>query len=382
MQACFKQTNIDISACRVGIYSDNFGQPGNLVSQANIFQTAGAGIYTIDIPDVTVSSGVTFWLGLIKANTFYLGSTDTVSTLWAFQSMVYGPLPNPAAAVTSTGNAPYLHPLVCYDATPTPTHTSVPVCTVTPGVTFQSETESNNSTVTANDLGTIGPSGLWVKGALDSDTDGADYFLFTASTTGYYDFTVDCRASEDFSLTIYCSGALVAMVSGSGLLHHPHFAQAGQYFHLRVSTTSGSGPYDLKLSATPFTASPAVCTATPGTAIISSELEPNDTSGAPQDLGSVGPSGIWIQGAVNMSADGSDYFSFTANTTGTYTFDLDCWNNSHLNLDATFYGCATCPGFASGLGLKTYTLNAISGTTYQIRVYPSSGGGFYDLKCH
>jgi len=103
-------------------------------------------------------------------------------------------------------------------------------------------------------------------------------------------------------------------------------------------------------------------------------LMPDDdfgsSAGLAYDLGSITDTAS-VSGVIGMLND-VDYFTFTAGSTGTVTFDAS--NMTH-ELEAAWAGT----GVASGEGNATYTIEVVAGQEYSVGLSSLAGLGYYDL---
>ncbi len=295
----------------------------------------------------------------------------------------------PVPSSTPTSSPTRTHtPTNTFSPTPTSTVTQTftdtpyPLCTITPAVTARAESEYNNAQMNANNLGILSNTSCWVDGSVDASADPADYFMFTAGTTGYYRFYLDCRGAGSLVLRAYSTTAFLGESADPALPSFQFFAGEGSVFYPVVTAPSGSGNYSLKLASTAPVMPTPISTATPGTSTVTWDVEYNNTQGMPQSLGNLNPGGLWFRGSVD-SSDINDYLEFTALSTAAYTFDLDGWDNGTASVNLTVYDKTNnvLMGDALGTSLKTYTLNATSGTVYTLRVYTTTVGGAYHIKC-
>ena len=148
----------------MGIYSDNGGQPGSLLSSGYITSLPNWNIVSLNTP-VTVASGISYWLAIWGSTGQYLGYQFAiyqpgVGNGYLAQGASSLPGTYSGGATLNGGVGPVLAADICpLGITPTNTPTSTPTWTVTNTPTnTPSRTPSPTSTFTVTTTATFSPS--------------------------------------------------------------------------------------------------------------------------------------------------------------------------------------------------------------------------------
>jgi hypothetical protein len=251
-----------------------------------------------------------------------------------------------------------------------------------------SSTIYSDNLATAYALSLNSSGAVTVNTSLETQTD-ADYFAVTVPTGGNGTLTVTLDA-RDYSLlipqlTVYDStgaavGSATASTYGQTLTLNFSGLTAGQVYKIGVSPAAGVGYFSVGAYA--LTIQFGGVSGTPSPPALD-KYDPNSTAATAANLGTLGS--ITVNSLTISSSTESDYFSFTAGSTGTYNVSTSftqvggtggSLSTSVLNSSLTALGTAT-----STSGSESLSVSLTSGQTYYIEVWSPTGSWFdYSLS--